>query len=161
MKKDIKKTRSKQFRQVNFLIPGVVTHRIQQFECVGVEFKAPRSQDCPIHKKPKEDWTSKDYRNLFRKKINVSWASIEDVFMKVIHLPGESPEELRMMVELQLEKISPVPLAQLVWDIQVLPNPVLLPVPDADPEHPEEVVRPLYRFAVVVLMAEGQLSKIY
>ncbi|MBO7107488.1 MAG: hypothetical protein J6W73_04570 [Verrucomicrobia bacterium] len=154
MKKDIKKTRSKQFRQVNFLIPGVVTHRIQQFECVGAEFKAPRSQDCPIHKKPKEDWTSKDYRNLFRKKINVSWASIEDVFMKVIHLPGESPEELRMMVELQLEKISPVPLAQLVWDIQVLPNPVPLPVPDADPEHPEEVVRPLYRFAVVVLMAE-------
>ena len=92
--------------------------------------------------------------NLLRQKINVSWASVEDVFLKVIHLPGESPEELRMMVELQLEKLSPVPLAQLVWDIQVLPNPVPLPMPEPDPTHPEEKLNQMYRYAVVVLMAE-------
>ena len=154
MKKETKKSKSKQLRLVNFLIPGVVTHRIHQFECVGADFKAPRSQDCTIHQKPKENWSVKDYRNLLRQKVNVSWASVEDVFLKVIHLPGESPEELRMMVELQLEKISPVPLAQLVWDIQVLPDPVPLPMPERDPAHPEEVLNPMYRYAVVVLMAE-------
>lgn len=155
MKKETKKTHSgKQLRQINFLIPGVVTHRILQFECVGTEFKAPKMQDCPIHKKPKDNWTNKDYRNLLRTKINVSWPDIEDVFLKVIHLPGEAPEELRMMVELQLEKLSPVPLAQLVWDIQILPNPEKLPLPEPDPEHPEEQIRQMYRYAVVVLMAE-------
>lgn len=153
-KKETKKSISKQLRLVNFLIPGVVTHRIQQFECVDADFKAPRSQDCPVHQKPKENWSQKDYRNLLRQKINVSWASVEDVFLKVIHLPGESPEELRMMVELQLEKLSPVPLAQLVWDIQVLPNPVPLPMPEPDPTHPEEKLNQMYRYAVVVLMAE-------
>lgn len=154
MKKETKKSKSKQLRLVNFLIPGVVTHRIQQFDCVGADFKAPRSQDCPIHQKPKENWSLKDCRNLLRQKINVSWAAVEDVFLKVIHLPGESPEELRMMVELQLEKISPVPLAQLVWDIQVLPNPEPLPMPERDPAHPQEVLNPMYRYTVVVLMAE-------
>lgn len=154
MKKETQKSHSKQLRLVNFLIPGVVTHRIEQFECVGTEFKAPRSQDCPVHKKPKDNWTTKDYRNLLRTKVNVSWAAIEDVFLKVIQLPGEAPEELRMMVELQLEKLSPVPLAQLVWDIEILPNPVALPMPDPDPDHPEEVLKQMYQYTVVVLMAE-------
>ncbi len=154
MKKVKKSSLGKQLRQLNYLIPGVVTHQVLQFECAGSEIKASRVQDCPAHKKPKENWSQKDYRNLVREKINVSWIGGEQVFIKVIHLPGESPEELRMMVELQLEKISPIPLAQLVWDIQVLPNPQPLPLPETDPEHPEEEIKQMYRYAIVVLMAE-------
>ncbi len=150
-----KKHSSKQRRLINFLIPGAVTHRLIQFDCSGQEIKGtPKSQECTIHKKFQEDWCIKDFRNLFYKKINVSWASLEDVFLRVMHLPGENPNELKMMVELQLEKISPIPLAQLVWDIQILPNPVPLPLPEPDPEHPEEEVNPMYLYSVVVLLAE-------
>jgi len=45
-----------------------------------------------------------------------------DVFLRVIQLPMASLEETISMVELQLEKISPAPVAQVVWTLHVLPN---------------------------------------
>jgi hypothetical protein len=42
----------------------------------------------------------------------------------VIHLPVSDFGEILAMVELQMEKLSPLPVTQVVWSIQVLPHTV-------------------------------------
>jgi hypothetical protein len=52
--------------------------------------------------------------------LNVAWLPPENVFLRVIELPRSNFEETFAMVELQLEKLSPMPVAQIVWTIHVL-----------------------------------------
>jgi len=64
----------------------------------------------------------KDWSSLFQHKLNIALLPPGDVFLRVLHLPKASLEETLGMVELQLEKISPAPVAQVVWTLHVLPN---------------------------------------
>ena len=52
---------------------------------------------------------------------NDAWLPAEQVFFRVLQLPLCSEAELRGMVELQLDKISPLPLAQAVWTFERVP----------------------------------------
>jgi hypothetical protein len=54
--------------------------------------------------------------------LNVAWLPPENVFLRVIELPKSSFGETLAMVELQLEKLSPIPVAQIVWTLQLLPQ---------------------------------------
>ena len=54
--------------------------------------------------------------------MNIAWLPPENVFLRVIELPKTPFEETLAMVELQLEKLSPLPVAQVVWMIHVLPS---------------------------------------
>ncbi|MBR91152.1 MAG: hypothetical protein CMO66_07835 [Verrucomicrobiales bacterium] len=54
---------------------------------------------------------------------NDAWLPMEKVFFRVLRLPACEPEELPDMVELQLEKISPLPVAQVVWTFEVVSPP--------------------------------------
>jgi hypothetical protein len=65
---------------------------------------------------------AKDVRSLFQRKLNVAWLPPENVFLRVAQLPHSEFNETLAMVELQLEKLSPLPVAQIVWNIQVLPH---------------------------------------
>ncbi len=67
---------------------------------------------------------ARDWTTLLRPKLNVALLPIESVFLRVIQLPISAFDETVAMVELQLEKISPLPVAQVVWSIQVLPQQV-------------------------------------
>ena len=59
---------------------------------------------------------SKDWNTLFQPKLNVAWLPANSVFLRVLQLPPtDTPEETASMVELQLEKVSPLPTAQAVW----------------------------------------------
>lgn len=60
-------------------------------------------------------WVSKDLRSLWQRRVNLAWFPAEDVFLRVIQLPKCDAAELPAMVELQLEKLSPLPVAQIVW----------------------------------------------
>jgi len=64
----------------------------------------------------------KDWRALWQKKLNIAWLTAEQVFLRVIHLPKCEPDEVRSMVELQLEKISPLPVNQIVWSFEPVPH---------------------------------------
>jgi hypothetical protein len=57
---------------------------------------------------------------LWQPQLNVAWLPPENVFLRVIELPKSSFEETFAMVELQLEKLSPMPVTQIVWTIHVL-----------------------------------------
>jgi hypothetical protein len=65
---------------------------------------------------------AKDWTNLWQRKLNIAWLSPEQVFLRVAQLPASDFEETVSMVELQLEKLSPIPVTQIVWSIQVLPH---------------------------------------
>lgn len=64
----------------------------------------------------------KSWTSLWQKKLNLAWLPPENIFLRVIELPKSSFGETLSMVELQLEKLSPVPLAQIVWTLQLLPQ---------------------------------------
>jgi hypothetical protein len=64
----------------------------------------------------------KDWSTIFQDKLNIAWLPADRVFLRVVHLPAAEPEELISMVELQLEKLSPLPVTQIVWSMEELPK---------------------------------------
>jgi hypothetical protein len=65
---------------------------------------------------------TKDWRALWRGKLNIAWLPTEQVFLRVVHLPTQDPAELQAMLELQIEKLSPLPANQIVWSFEPLPR---------------------------------------
>jgi len=66
---------------------------------------------------------TKDWQTLLQPKLNIAWISAEHVFLRVIQLPKADLNETRSMVEFQLEKLSPSPVAQIVWGFELLQQP--------------------------------------
>jgi hypothetical protein len=95
------------------------THRLWQFDGKGSlsrELRLAASALLPA-KLVAKSWTS-----LWKPKLNVAWLPAESIFLRVIELPKGAFGETVSMVELQLEKLSPMPVAQIVWTIHVLPQ---------------------------------------
>ena len=65
---------------------------------------------------------AKSWTSLWQPRLNVAWLPPENIFLRVIELPKSSFGETLAMVELQLEKLSPIPIAQIVWTLQLLPQ---------------------------------------
>jgi hypothetical protein len=63
---------------------------------------------------------AKSWSSLWQPRLNVAWLPPENVFLRVIELPTSNFAETLAMVELQMEKLSPMPVAQIVWTIHVL-----------------------------------------
>ena len=83
---------------------------------------------------------------------NDAWLPAEIVFFHVLQLPLCDPRELPGMVELQLDKISPLPMGQAVWTYEVTP------VYRTDREQQTVVVMIAERSAVEKYL--GELEKI-
>lgn len=65
----------------------------------------------------------KNWNSLFRPRMNVAWLPINNIFLRVVQLPTSDLAEIASMIELQIEKLSPIPMAQAVWGIQLIPKP--------------------------------------
>jgi hypothetical protein len=65
----------------------------------------------------------KDWHTILRKKLNIAWLPADKVFVRVVQLPPSEPGEIEQMIELQLEKLSPLPVGQMVWSFYLLPRP--------------------------------------
>ncbi len=65
---------------------------------------------------------ARDWTTLWQKKLNIAWLPAERVFLRIVQLPKCDPAETLSMVELQLEKLSPLPTNQIVWTAEVLPE---------------------------------------
>lgn len=57
---------------------------------------------------------SRDWRLLIRSRLDIAWMPPESVFLRAVQLPACAPGELAGMIEFQLEKLSPMPPAQVV-----------------------------------------------
>src|SRR5688572_13639606 len=63
-----------------------------------------------------EKLVNKDWQTLYKPRLNIAWLPADKVFLRVVQLPpADNFAETMSMVELQLEKISPLPTAQVVW----------------------------------------------
>jgi hypothetical protein len=48
---------------------------------------------------------------------------LDKVFLRAVQLPGADAAEIASMVELQLEKLSPLPVTHIVWSLYLVPKP--------------------------------------
>lgn len=104
----------------NILHPAPDANRLWQFDAksgaLNREASSASGQPLPA------GLTEKSWTSLWQKKLNIAWLPPENIFLRVIELPKSSFGETLSMVELQLEKLSPVPVTQIVWTLQLLPQ---------------------------------------
>ena len=112
----------------NILQIGAGGRHIWQFNAA---FKLEREQTVPGGQPLPSHLVAKTWRTLWHKKFNVAWLPPGKVFLRVLQLPKTDFSETLSMVEFQLEKISPQPVAQIVWSVHVLPQAQTAPRPSA------------------------------
>ncbi len=95
-------------------------NRLWQFDAKGGSFALNRELRAALDEPLPSRLITKSWRSLWQPQLNVAWLPPENVFLRVIELPRSNFEETLAMVELQLEKLSPMPVAQIVWTIQIL-----------------------------------------
>ena len=104
----------------NILQTAPDANRLWQFDAksgaLNREISSPTGQPLPAK------YVAKSWTSLWQPKLNVAWLPPENIFLRVVELPKSSFGETLAMVELQLEKLSPVPVAQIVWTLQILPQ---------------------------------------
>jgi hypothetical protein len=106
----------------NVLRVGAEARQLWQFDAKGRGFVLGREQTSFTGEPLPTNLVAKDWRVLFQRRLNVAWLPPERVFLRVAQFPAASFDETLSMVELQLEKLSPMPLTQIVWSIQILPQ---------------------------------------
>ena len=99
------------------------TQHLWQFSAGGqIRTAARRRSACPTEPLP-EKLIGKDWQTLLQPKLNVAWLPANNVFLRVVHLARKATSRKRAsMVELQLEKLSPLPVAQIVWSFELFPH---------------------------------------
>lgn len=110
------------FHSCNVLHVGPADRQVWQFDARSAAFAMNREQTLADGEALPYAVVTKTWRSLWQKKLNIAWLPADSVFLRVVHLPASDPEETRAMVELQLEKLSPIPVTQVVWSLEVLPQ---------------------------------------
>jgi len=106
----------------NVLHTGADRRRVWQFDARNRGFALNREESLGQDQPLPYTLVTKTWRSLWQGKLNVAWLPPESVFLRVAQLPKSSFAETRAMVELQLEKLSPIPVTQAVWSLQLLPD---------------------------------------
>jgi hypothetical protein len=94
--------------------------RLWQFDAKGKGFVLGREQRVPHAEPLPAKFVAKSWTSLWQPKLNVAWLPGESVFLRVVELPAANADETFSMVELQLEKLSPIPVTQIVWTMHLL-----------------------------------------
>lgn len=109
----------------NVLDSSPAARQLWQFVVERNEVKPGRAEILPAGQAPPPkvaQLVQKDWRDLYQPKLNIAWLPAEHVFLRVVQLPAVERAELQSMLEFQLEKLSPLPAAQVVWSFEVLPS---------------------------------------
>ncbi|MEQ2005619.1 MAG: hypothetical protein ABMA26_02380 [Limisphaerales bacterium] len=85
------------------------------------EFSGVPADPLPAHH------IAKNWRALFSSRLNLAWLPAGSVFLRVAQFPKCDRTELLAMVELALEKVSPLPVAQVVWSVEPVPAHTTIP----------------------------------
>lgn len=119
-----KRAAPKRWQSCNVLQVNPEGRHLWGFTAARGGFSLHKQQSIPSAEPLPLKAVAKDWKTLFQPKLNIAWLAAEQVFLRVAHLPPGSFDETIAMVELQLEKLSPLPVTQIVWSIQVLPQRV-------------------------------------
>jgi hypothetical protein len=116
------KLKKRRWQFCNVMQVGADARRIWTFDAARKDFTLKAEEVVPAGQPLPEKLVANDWRILFQSRLNVALLPVDKVFLRVAQLPVGSFEETLAMVELQLEKFSPLPVTQIVWSIHVLPN---------------------------------------
>ena len=106
----------------NVLNTGVAGRQLWQFQAQG-NFNLTREHTSSDGEALPGGVAQKSWGALWQPRLNVAWLPAESVFFRVVHLPQSSNfAETLSMVELQLEKLSPIPVGQVAWSVHPLPQ---------------------------------------
>ncbi len=114
--------------------------RLWQFDAKGGGFALDRELRASHAEKLPAKGVAKSWASLWQPKLNIAWLPAEAVFLRVIELPVSTFEETMAMVDLQMEKLSPMPVAQIVWTMHVMGTHHSPARPDGTVEHLQSVV---------------------
>lgn len=104
----------------NVLQPGAEKIHLWQFGISGTDVR-PGAEHTGLAGQPlPPELAGKSWHCLWQPKVNVAWLPIDQVFLRVVQLPTKEFSEALSMVELQLEKLSPLPVAQIVWSAETV-----------------------------------------
>ncbi|MCX8108365.1 MAG: hypothetical protein N3G20_06130 [Verrucomicrobiae bacterium] len=93
-----------------------------QFKRSGSRVELESSKTLALTSKLPPSAVTKTVRDLWQPRLNVAWLPANQVFVRVVHLPPCEPSEVPAMLEFQIEKLCPLPLAQAVWTAHVMPG---------------------------------------
>jgi len=96
--------------------------QLWQFNAQG-NFPLAREQNATGGQTLSANLAHKSWGQLWQPRLNIALLPPDSVFFRVVHLPPSNFAETLSMVELQLEKLSPIPTGQVVWSVYVLPAP--------------------------------------
>jgi hypothetical protein len=111
-----------QWSSCNVLSAAADTRQLWQFDARDEHFNLKGEQTARNGEQLPPNLIAKSWGALVQKKLNVAWLPPENVFLRVAQFPMSTSEETRAMVELQLEKLSPIPVTQALWTMHVLPQ---------------------------------------
>jgi hypothetical protein len=114
--------------------------RVWQFDAKGGGFVLDREQRVPHTDRLPAKGIAKQWSSLWQPKLNIAWLPAENVFLRVVELPASNFEETLAMVELQMEKFSPLPVTQIVWTMHVAGTHTAPAKGDAAPESLQTVI---------------------
>jgi len=113
---------AKRWNNCNVLATGAEARRLWQFDAKGNAFKLSRelalrgSESLP-------DSVKQSWNSIWQPKLNVACLPADRVFLRAAQFPKVSFAETVAMVDLQMEKLSPLPVGQIVWTMHCLDNP--------------------------------------
>jgi hypothetical protein len=118
-----KKTRSrprKRWGHCNVLQWRENRGQLWQFSLTGKEATTQHHEEIANGNPLPHARIARGWSHLWAPKLNLAWFPPDRLFLRAVHLPKCDPSELPPMLELQLEKLSPLPVSQVVWSYQVM-----------------------------------------
>jgi hypothetical protein len=106
----------------NLIEPAIAGSRLWQFSTSSKKVRLSGDLSLPENEAPPAKAVSKTWTDIFSRKMNIATIPTEAVFLRVVNLPECEPEELLPMLEFQIEELSPLPLAQVVWSAEKVPG---------------------------------------
>ncbi len=103
--------------------------QLWQFTAQG-NFPLAREQNATGGQTLSASLAHKSWGQLWQPRLNIALLPPDSVFFRVVQLPPSNFAETLSMVELQLEKLSPIPTGQVVWSVYVLPTAAAAPAND-------------------------------
>lgn len=104
------------------LASGPEGYRLWRFEARSGGLQLDRTERLPSGQPLPRSLAAKDWRCLWQPRLHIAWLHSDRVFLRVAQFPAADPAETRAMVELQLERFSPLPVAQIVWTYYPMPG---------------------------------------
>lgn len=113
--------RPPRYQACQILEAGPALSRLRAFSVSGSGVKPGPVTDVPAEQPLPPAAVRRSWPELLRPRLDIAWLPAGRVFLRVVTVPTSDPAEIPAMLELQLEKLSPLPVAQVVWTYEILP----------------------------------------